>query len=398
MDTLSTISDITFESNYCSIFGNYSSPMLKKSCKYNNMKNYSTANKNTLVSLLNNYYELMSSSLNNKSMDNLKSECKTMGIKGYSGMKKNELINIIIDKHIKASFDTIDNLSISESSISVNSSVSNSESTSSPIITENEQVVSSNKKPKQPKKAKKKDVPDLVNTEPNTLTNVTNDTTTLDSSISTKIPKAKKAKKKDIQSPINTNDECTVPVLNLDDNSVSTKIPKAKKAKKAKKIKEDTVSNEQTLNTNNEQTLNTNNEQTLNTNNEQIVPKPKKVSKPKKVQISDLEKNVLDMENTLNSLKSELTEQKTKKKIIIPKSVKSDIWNTYIGSNIVEHRCICCKKTTIRNTNFHCGHVLSEANGGTLEISNLRPICATCNTSMGTSNMIDYVKTYGYYI
>ena len=59
---------------------------------------------------------------------------------------------------------------------------------------------------------------------------------------------------------------------------------------------------------------------------------------------------------------------------------------------------MCCKKTTISSTQFHCGHVLSVKNGGLTTIENLRPICTKCNQSMQTMNMIDYVKKYGYFI
>jgi len=59
---------------------------------------------------------------------------------------------------------------------------------------------------------------------------------------------------------------------------------------------------------------------------------------------------------------------------------------------------LCCKRVTIDNTNFHCGHVISEKDGGTLETGNLRPICSACNHSMGTENMIEFVKKYGLYI
>jgi hypothetical protein len=87
-----------------------------------------------------------------------------------------------------------------------------------------------------------------------------------------------------------------------------------------------------------------------------------------------------------------------KKKIAIPKKVKIDVWNTYISPNINSHLCLCCKKTIIQITDFQLGHVQSEKDGGTTEIGNLRPICSACNFSMGTTNMIDYVKKYGYYI
>jgi 5-methylcytosine-specific restriction endonuclease McrA len=87
-----------------------------------------------------------------------------------------------------------------------------------------------------------------------------------------------------------------------------------------------------------------------------------------------------------------------KKKQKIPSKVRYDVWATYIGPHIAEHKCICCKRVTIKQSDFEVGHVQSEANGGTLEINNLRPICSVCNKSMNSRNMIDYVKQYGYYI
>lgn len=89
---------------------------------------------------------------------------------------------------------------------------------------------------------------------------------------------------------------------------------------------------------------------------------------------------------------------KKKAKAAIPKKVKTDVWNTYIGADINKHRCLCCKKTVISNTDFDVGHVTSESTGGTLEIGNLRPICSACNHSMGTRNMVDFVKMFGYFI
>jgi 5-methylcytosine-specific restriction endonuclease McrA len=91
-------------------------------------------------------------------------------------------------------------------------------------------------------------------------------------------------------------------------------------------------------------------------------------------------------------------EEKRRKKQAIPKNVRNIVWNHYIGEDIIKHKCLCCKKVTITNTNFEVGHVISEKNEGTHEINNLRPICGACNHSMGTENMIDFVVKYGLYI
>ena len=81
-----------------------------------------------------------------------------------------------------------------------------------------------------------------------------------------------------------------------------------------------------------------------------------------------------------------------KKKQSIPKNVRIIIWNHYIGEDIIKHRCLCCKKVVICNTNFDVGHVISEKNGGTHEINNLRPICSPCNSSCGIMNINDFKK------
>jgi len=82
----------------------------------------------------------------------------------------------------------------------------------------------------------------------------------------------------------------------------------------------------------------------------------------------------------------------------VSKKVKTDVWNTFIGEGIANHKCLCCKMTTIDKASFDCGHVVSRAEGGGPEIHNLRPICSGCNNGMGTMNMIEYVKKHGYYI
>jgi len=89
------------------------------------------------------------------------------------------------------------------------------------------------------------------------------------------------------------------------------------------------------------------------------------------------------------------SETEKKKKKPIPKKVRELVWNTCIGEDVASAPCTCCEKTTIKNTEFHCGHILAEANGGTQKVDNLRPICAGCNLSMGTENIDDFKKRFG---
>ena len=129
-----------------------------------------------------------------------------------------------------------------------------------------------------------------------------------------------------------------------------------------------------------------------------------KSKEEKKVKAAEeVEKKVKASEEEELKAKAKEEEEKKKedmksKKQAIPKAIKKIVWDTYIGPDIIKHRCVCCKRVTIDNTNFHCGHVISEKDGGTLETGNLRPICSACNHSMGTENMIEFVKKYGLYI
>lgn len=71
----------------------------------------------------------------------------------------------------------------------------------------------------------------------------------------------------------------------------------------------------------------------------------------------------------------------------IPKSLKTVIWDKYIGKNVRSAYCICCVHQIIKVENFEAGHIISENEGGETNDTNLLPICSTCNKSMGTKNM-----------
>lgn len=45
-----------------------------------------------------------------------------------------------------------------------------------------------------------------------------------------------------------------------------------------------------------------------------------------------------------------------------------------------------------KKNGYHCGHIISEKNNGSIDISNLKPICASCNCQMGATNWTDYEK------
>jgi hypothetical protein len=82
------------------------------------------------------------------------------------------------------------------------------------------------------------------------------------------------------------------------------------------------------------------------------------------------------------------------KKKTIPKALKKQVWDTWVGSSVGETNCLCCGHEKVRQIEFHCGHIMAEVNGGKTNVENLRPICAQCNLSMGSMNMIEFKKKF----
>lgn len=85
------------------------------------------------------------------------------------------------------------------------------------------------------------------------------------------------------------------------------------------------------------------------------------------------------------------------KKTPIPKALRVQVWNVYIGKEIGVQMCPLCNSVEIQQGDggtWHASHVIAEAKGGKTCIDNLRVCCRSCNTSMGTCEMIEYCKKY----
>lgn len=83
------------------------------------------------------------------------------------------------------------------------------------------------------------------------------------------------------------------------------------------------------------------------------------------------------------------------KKQSIPKPRRKEVWEKYCGNNF-GFLCFCCNQAPITAFEFECGHVVAEKHGGSIDVSNLRPICSCCNKSMRTEAMLDFMKRLNY--
>ena len=86
------------------------------------------------------------------------------------------------------------------------------------------------------------------------------------------------------------------------------------------------------------------------------------------------------------------------KKKPCPRFVNNIELTNYFGIENGIAKCYCCRIAEIYQVSFNCGHVIAEINGGTHELKNMRPICQNCNSSMGTSNMDEFIEKYKLHI
>lgn len=76
------------------------------------------------------------------------------------------------------------------------------------------------------------------------------------------------------------------------------------------------------------------------------------------------------------------------KKQKIPKAIREQCWIKTFGEKFKSKCFINWCDNEISVFDFHVGHDKPESKGGTLNVENLRPICARCNLSMSNNYTI----------
>ena len=77
-----------------------------------------------------------------------------------------------------------------------------------------------------------------------------------------------------------------------------------------------------------------------------------------------------------------------KSKEQIPKRIRELVWTTYNGEVFTSKCYVSWCTNKINVFSFQTGHDIPESKGGTLDIDNLKPICGSCNLSMGNKYSI----------
>lgn len=77
-------------------------------------------------------------------------------------------------------------------------------------------------------------------------------------------------------------------------------------------------------------------------------------------------------------------------RIALPAKIRLECWEMENGKSL-EGKCWCCS-APLGFQEFEAGHLVAVAKGGKNTLSNLKPVCKTCNNNCRTKNMIDYKK------
>lgn len=88
------------------------------------------------------------------------------------------------------------------------------------------------------------------------------------------------------------------------------------------------------------------------------------------------------------------TEPLSKRRKELPPQIQRRVWNEHIGKDVANAKCLCCKEENINYIAFSVGFVKDTHEGGTLLTDNLRPICSSCDSSIGNMSINEYTTTY----
>jgi hypothetical protein len=92
--------------------------------------------------------------------------------------------------------------------------------------------------------------------------------------------------------------------------------------------------------------------------------------------------------NVNNSLNNPFSQHIPNRKEQIPKRIREMVWNTHNGEKYSSKCYVSWCNNIINVFNYQVGHDIPESKGGTLDLSNLKPICGNCNLSMGNKYTI----------
>lgn len=79
---------------------------------------------------------------------------------------------------------------------------------------------------------------------------------------------------------------------------------------------------------------------------------------------------------------------KPTKKTVIPSKIRQQVWERDSGDKFWGSCFVCSMR--LNALEFSCGHIVSEFNGGKVVAENMKVVCKSCNSKMGTQNLFEF--------
>jgi len=72
----------------------------------------------------------------------------------------------------------------------------------------------------------------------------------------------------------------------------------------------------------------------------------------------------------------------------IPPRLRQEVWEKNIGDKFWGNCFVCNIRLHVME--WSCGHIQSEFKGGKMVFENMKVLCKSCNSKMGTENLLEY--------
>jgi hypothetical protein len=72
----------------------------------------------------------------------------------------------------------------------------------------------------------------------------------------------------------------------------------------------------------------------------------------------------------------------------IPARLRQEVWEKNIGDRFWGNCFVCNIRLHVME--WSCGHIQSEFTGGAMVFENMKVLCKSCNSKMGTENLFEY--------
>lgn len=117
-------------------------------------------------------------------------------------------------------------------------------------------------------------------------------------------------------------------------------------------------------------------------------PKDEQDHSNNELDISEYKDDPAGSKNDLERSKRTKSSSDSYQKSPIPARLRQEVWEKNIGDKFWGNCFVCNIRLHVME--WSCGHIQSEFKGGKMVFENMKVLCKSCNSKMGTENLLQY--------